>query len=109
MYSINKMSELTELEINKIVENYKKQKLREKSKYESIKDDDNFKIKNRERARLHYQNNKDKKKKKYQDNKDLLNAKSLLQYYKYNDKVNIFIDKHSDKIDILKNNGIIVN
>ena len=102
------MSELTELEINKIVENYKKQKLREKTKYQNVKDNDDFKIKNRERARLHYQNNKAIKKQKYQDHRDILNAKSLLQYYKYNDKVDIFKDKHQDKLEILNKYGIVV-
>ncbi len=102
------MSEMSEEQINKIIENYKQQKIKDKNRYETLKLNEDFKVKNRERARLHYEKNKDKKKQKYQDNKDFLNAKSILQYYKYNDKVNIFKEKHKDKYELLHSKGIIV-
>ena len=99
---------MSEEQINKIIENYKKQKVKDKDRYDTLKLSEDFKVKNRERARLHYENNKDKKKQKYQDNKDILNAKSLLQYYKYNDKVDTFKEKHTDKYDLLYSKGLIV-
>ena len=102
------MTDMSEEQINKIIENYKQQKIKDKNRYENLKLNEDFKVKNRERARLHYEKNKDKKKQKYQDNKDILNAKSLLQYYKYNNKVNIFKDKHKDKYELLYSKGIVV-
>ena len=99
---------MTEEQINKIIQNYKNQKVKDKDRYNTLKLSEDFKVKNRERARLHYENNKDKKKQKYQDNKDILNAKSLLQYYKYNDKVDTFKEKHTDKYDLLYSKGLIV-
>lgn len=102
------MTDMSEEQIKKIIDTYKKQRVKDKDRYETLKLNEDFKVKNRERARLHYVNNKEKKKQKYQDNKDILNAKSLLQYYKYNDKVDTFKDKHKDKYDLLHNSGIIV-
>jgi len=100
------MDEFTNDEIKIIVENYKKQKQKEKDKYDNLKDNEEYIIKNRERARLHYSNNKHIKKERYENNKDFLKAKSLLQYYKYNNKVDVFKDKHPGKVDLLFQQGI---
>jgi len=100
------MNNYSEEEINKIIQHYKNQKQKDKDKYLKNKDNEDFKIKNRERARLHYQNNKDKKAVKYQENKELLNTKSLLQYYKYNDKIETFKNKYPEKVEVLMKHGI---
>ena len=99
---------LSEEQINKILSNYKKKAEREKHYYHNVaKLDENFKIKNRQRAKAHYEKNKDKKKEKYDTNKDFLKSKSLYNYYKKNDRIDDFKKKHDDKFQILKNKGLV--
>ena len=72
------------------------------------KNNEDFKKKNRERAKAHYQNGyKEKKKEKYNENKDLLKNKSLFNYYKKQDKIDIFKTKHEDKYKMLVDKGFI--
>ncbi len=92
----------SENEIQNILRLYSKKKEYEKQRYELIKDTDEFKIKNRLRAKNHYDNNKEKKLQKYQDNKEIMNAKSSYYYYKKTDKLEIFKEKNSEKYELLK-------
>lgn len=96
------MENLSESEINKIIESYKKRREYEKGYYNSIKDTDDFKMKNRARAKAHYDKNKDIKLQKYKDNKDILNAKSTFNYYKKINKLEDFKEKKSEKYELLK-------
>ena len=93
---------LTEEQIEKILESYKKKRTKENNYYHEVsKNQDDFKIKNRARAKEHYDKNKDVKKEKYQNNKELICAKNLYKYYEKNDKIEIFKEKHPLKWDLL--------
>jgi len=100
-------SEYTETQINKILTDYKNRRLRDKMRYENIKDDEEFKIKNRQRAKLHYEKNKDKRKEKYIENNDLMKARNSYYYYKKKDKLDVLETKFPDRWDLLVNNGYI--
>tara|TARA_R110000765_G_scaffold426304_1_gene541503 strand:+ start:30 stop:371 length:342 start_codon:yes stop_codon:yes gene_type:complete len=102
------MNGFNEDQIQKIITSYKKKADREKCNYLNYKDNEEFKIKNRAKAKAHYDSNKDVKKEKYQNNKDFLRARSLYNYYKYNNKIDIFKTKHTEKCDILKQHGLMV-
>ena len=97
------MSELTDSErIKKILIQYEKKRAREKERYLLIKDTEDFKLKNRQRAKNHYDKNKNAKKEKYDNDKEYLTAKSQYYYYKKNNKLDIFAEKYPNKISILK-------
>lgn len=97
------MSELTDSErIKKILIQYEKKRAREKERYLLIKDTEDFKLKNRQRAKNHYEKNKNAKKEKYDKDKEYLTAKSQYYYYKKNNKLDIFEEKYPHKISILK-------
>ena len=95
--------DLDEKQIQNILTNYKNKRIRENKYYHEVsKHKEEFKIKNRERAQLHYQNGyKEKKKINYENNKEFLKNKSLYNYYKRNDKIEVFKEKHKDKYDML--------
>tara|TARA_R110000744_G_scaffold102702_3_gene197305 strand:- start:724 stop:1029 length:306 start_codon:yes stop_codon:yes gene_type:complete len=96
---------LNEDQILKIVNQYKKQREREKLYYqEKKKNDVEFIKKNRERARNHYLNNKEKKKDKYDENKEFRRVKALYYYYKKKDNLEKF-RAMQDKVDILNDGG----
>jgi hypothetical protein len=101
--------DLTAEQIARILTNYKNKRIRETKYYHEVtKNKEEFKIKNRERAKAHYYNGyKDKKKENYLNNKDFIKTKSLYNYYKRNDKIEIFKDKHEDKYKMLLEKGFI--
>ncbi len=101
--------DMTAEQIAKVLTNYKNKRIRENNYYHNVtKDKEEFKIKNRERAKNHYINGyKDKKKQNYENNKDLMKMKSLYSYYRKNDKIDKFKDKHLDKYNVLIENGFI--
>ena len=97
---------LTEEQIEKILESYKKKRMKENNYYHEVsKNRDDFKIKNRARAKEHYDKNKDAKKEKYQNNKDLICAKNLFKYYEKRDKIETFKEKHPLKWDLINVSG----
>tara|TARA_R100001463_G_scaffold20669_1_gene50133 strand:+ start:2559 stop:2900 length:342 start_codon:yes stop_codon:yes gene_type:complete len=96
--------------INKIIDLYKKNRERDKIKYQKKKDDPEFIKQNRLRAKTHYETvYKEKKKDNYEKNKVLLQTKSLFRYYKNNDKVEAFEKKYPDKYKLLQDHGINVS
>lgn len=103
------MENYSEDQINKMIISYKKRQARDKAKYDKNKDNEEFKAKNRARAKSHYQANKELKLKKYQDNKDLLKSRSLYNYYKYHNRINEFIDKYPDKVELMNNHGFTIS
>jgi hypothetical protein len=100
------MSEYSEEHIKNILNQYQRKREKEKERYERIKDTEEFKTQNRERARNHYQVNKDKKKEKYDNNKEFMNARSSYYYYKKRDKLELFKEKYPNKVNILMENNI---
>ena len=91
-------------QIEKIVNQYKKQREREKIYYEAKKADEQFVIKNRERAKSHYDLNKDRKKEQYEANKEFRKCKALYYYYKKNDNLEKF-KENGEKVKILNEGG----
>ena len=101
--------DFTEDQIKTILNNYKTKKEKQNKYYHEVtKHKEDFKIKNRERAKLYYHNGyKEKKKQHYQDNKDILKNKYLYNYYKKTNKIEVFKEKHKDKYDMLSEKGLI--
>ena len=90
------MTDLSDTQINKMVEHYKKQRERDRKRYLKRKENPEWVEKNRQRARAHYQANKEAKKLKYEKNKDFVIARSHYYYYKNNDK--LYISKISNSL-----------
>lgn len=105
------MSEIyDDAKIQKIIELYKKNRERDKIKYQKKKDDPEFIIQNRLRAKAHYDTvYKEKKKDNYEKNKELLQVKALFRYYKKNDKVEAFQKKYPDKFKLLQDHGAVAS
>ncbi len=101
--------DLTSEQIDKILTNYKNKRLRENQYYHEVsKNNDDFKNKNRERARNHYKNGyKELRKVKYNENKEIYKLKSLFRYYKKQDKIETFKEKHGEKYEKLVEIGFI--
>lgn len=101
--------DLTAEQIARVLTNYKNKRIRENKYYHEVtKNKEEFKIKNRERAKAHYHNGyKEKKRENYSNNKDVLKTKALYNYYKRNDKIDIFKEKHEDKFKMLSEKGLI--
>jgi chemotaxis methyl-accepting protein methylase len=104
------MTEFTEDQISDILKNYKTQKERSREYYDKVKDTEEFKIKNRARAKKHYDNGYNvKRKDEYKNNADVIKAKNLYYYYKKTDKLNVFKHKHADKYEALLSINYIAN
>jgi len=101
----NLITEYSDDQLTKIIVSYKKMRAREKRKYIKRKEKDGFVEMNRARAKAHYDAHKEVKAQKYQDNQQLLKYKSLYNYYKLNDKINVFINKYPDRVDYLNQHG----
>ena len=96
------MTDFTEEQISDILKNYKTQKDRSKDYYHKVKDTEEFKMKNRARAKKHYENGYNvKRKDEYKNNADVIKAKNLYYYYKKTHKIDLFKEKHSDKYETL--------
>lgn len=93
--------DLSEAQIQKILEAYKNKREREKERYEQIKDTEEFKNYNRNKAKLHYENNKDKYKEKYKNKKELMKARNSYYYYKKKDDMKTFQEKHPERYELL--------
>ena len=95
-----------ELDINKLVRQYKTMREREHKYYHEVrKNDEAFIMKNRERAKNHYLSNKDKKKTEYDQNPEFYKHKALYYYYKRNGKTDTFKEKFPEKVQVLVDNN----
>jgi hypothetical protein len=103
------MEQYSEDDLQKIIESYKKTQARERRKYERRKQNPNFVIQNRERAKAWYEANKELKSKNYSDNKQFLNCRSLYNYYKRQNRIDQFIEKYPDKVSYLESQGCVVS
>jgi len=99
------MNEYTDEQIESILKNYKKQRQRDKDRYLELKDNDEFKMKNRSRAKEHYDKNKEIKKQHYQENNEILKAQACYRYYNKKDKLDIMISKYPDRYQLLESVG----
>jgi hypothetical protein len=100
--------DLTEKQIEKVLNDYKKRRERENKYYHEVcKNNEEFMIKNRERAKNHYhQKGKDMKKEQYEDNKEFIKSKShYMLIIRERDKLDTFKEKHEAKCKILTDKG----
>ncbi len=100
---------MNENNINDTLLKYKNKRNREIKYYnEVLKNNDNFKIKNKQNSATWYSNNKDKKKDYYIKNKDYIKLKTSFNYYKKNDKLDILKTKNPDKYQSMVDKGLII-
>tara|TARA_R110000737_G_scaffold107480_1_gene140123 strand:- start:1320 stop:1637 length:318 start_codon:yes stop_codon:yes gene_type:complete len=97
--------EFTDEQIKDIIEQHKNRIQKDKLKYDKMKDTDDFKLKNRQRAKEHYEKNKEKKASLYLENKEFLKARNSYYYYLKRDNLDGFIDKHPDRFELMKEHG----
>ena len=100
------MTDLTDERIQKILNQYERKRVKEKERYERIKDTDEFKSQNRNRAKTHYEKNKESKKLKYIENKEFMSARSSFAYYKRLDRLEEFKTKFPEKVKLLNERNI---
>jgi hypothetical protein len=94
--------ELSEAQIQNILQSYKNKREREKQRYQEVKDSEDFKSYNRNKARQHYINNKDKYKERYNDKKDFIKARNSYYYYKKTNNIEKFKNKHPERYELLE-------
>jgi hypothetical protein len=88
---------MDDIMIQKAIEQYQKRLLKFKEHYQKKKEDETFMESNRIRAREYYKNNPNKKKEYYEMNKDIAKCKSMYNYYKKIDKLDIFKSKYPER------------
>ena len=99
---------MDEEKINHIIQQYKLKKEREYNNYHNInKLNEDYMIKNKERAKAHYELHSDDRKNKYKDNAEFVKARSSYNYYKKNNNLSKFREKFPDKVKLLTDMGII--
>jgi hypothetical protein len=82
--------DLTAEQIARVLTNYKNKRERENKYYHEVtKNKEEFKIKNRESAKAHYENGYKEKKEKTIRIIKIFKNKSLYNYYKRNDKIEV--------------------
>jgi hypothetical protein len=91
-------------EIQRMIRSYEHKRAREKKHYNKVKDTEEFKQKNRERAKEWYNRNQNTRKNYYENNKQITIAKNSYNYYKKLDRVNDFKTKHPKKYQLLVDN-----
>ncbi|MAB50951.1 hypothetical protein [Marinobacter sp.] len=97
---------MTDEQITRMLERYKKGLEIKKQQYHDVKKHDpEFVARNRERARLHYENNKEKKKQNYEKNKERNKLLNLFNYYKKKDMLDKLQDKYPEKYKQLQDMG----
>jgi len=99
------MSDISDIEIQKIVSMYKSQRQKDKERYEKIKNTEEFKMKNRARAKAHYEKTREIRQQRYINERDTRLAKNSYYYYKRTNQMELFKEKHSEKYEILKKCG----
>lgn len=94
---------MTDAEISHILTQYKNRKETYKSWYNKIKDTDEFKKKNRARAREHYYNSgyKEKKAENYTEKIELNRAKNSFRYYKNQNRIDEYRSKYPERYELL--------
>lgn len=91
-------------ELQRMIRAYEKKRQREKKHYNKVKDTEEFKKQNRQRAKEWYDKNQNVRRNYYENNKQLTIAKNSYNYYKKLDRVNDFKTKHPKKYQLLVDN-----
>lgn len=103
------MNEPSDQQILNLINSFKKKQIREKINYDKRKDDEDFKILNRQRASEYHSKNKDKKRAAYMKNKQRVNYRNLYNYYKRENRLEDFETKHPEKLEYLINHGLVAS
>lgn len=93
--------EFSDNDIQHILKLYKQRREKDKEKYDKIKDNEEFKLKNRERAKKHYHENKELKQKTYLNDKEFIKCRNNYNYYKKLDRIDDFKNKYPDRYMLL--------
>jgi len=93
------------ININKIIENYKKNKIKRDAKYKEIKDKPEFRENNKKRCKEYYGKKKDVFKQSYEKDKELRKNKALFNYYKKLDRIDDFIKRKPEVVKALRDKG----
>ena len=93
--------EMSHEQTQKILSAYKMKRAKEKERYNRLREDPEFVKKNRDRAKAYYIANKDQKKETYKMNAEIRGAKSLLNYYESQGKIDEFILKYPHKYALI--------
>ena len=93
------------IDINKIIENYKKNKIKRDNKYKEKKEEPEFKENNKKRCKEYYDKRKDSFKQSYEANKDLRKNKALFNYYKKLNRIDDFIKRKPEIVKALRDKG----
>lgn len=102
------MESMSDEKIQKIISVYKKQRDRDKKRYDVRKNDPVFMEKNRERARLYHKTHRDSRKQHYEKNIEYVKARNLLNYYKANNRIEEFKNKYPKRIELLSQYGVVL-
>lgn len=102
------MSDFTEEQIKHILEKHKQRLIKNREKYQQVKDTEEFKMKNREQVKKHYYKvGKEQKKEYYNNNREFINARQSYYYYKSKERLDDFKTKQPDKYKLLVDKGVI--
>lgn len=98
---------MSEDEINAMVQKYKNKIARDKHNYHTkYKFDEEYKARRSLQSKDHYQKTKDARKENYKNNPELAKAKSQYYYYKNKNKLDLFIKRHPERVQILADFGL---
>jgi len=92
--------------ILKIIDLYKKGRVRDKAKYDKKKNNPDYIEANKLRSKAHYLKVKEAKQLEYANDKDFRKHRSLYNYYRLNDRVEEFISKYPERVEFLANHNI---
>ena len=102
------MSDFTDEQIKHILEKHKQRLIKNRERYKQVKDTEEFKIKNRQHVKNHYNKvGKEQKKEYYNNNREFFNAKQSYYYYKSKGRLDDFKNKHPKKYKLLVDKNII--
>mgnify|MGYP003140084441 CR=1 FL=1 len=91
------------MEYEKLLAAYKRKQQNEKKRYEAMKQNPEFMLRNRERARMHYNKNREKNLEKYKKNKEYNRARSSYYYYKHRGNLELFQVKYPERYELVRN------
>jgi len=99
---------MDEEKINHIIQQYKLKKEREYNNYHNVnKLNVDYMVKNKERAKAHYDAHSEDRKVKYKETADFVKARSSYNYYKKTNNLVKFREKFPEKVKILTDMGIL--
>tara|TARA_R110001606_G_scaffold346533_2_gene495488 strand:- start:31 stop:330 length:300 start_codon:yes stop_codon:yes gene_type:complete len=94
-------------DVDEFATKYKNKIERDRYNYHNkYKLDDEFIKKRTIRSKEHYEKTKDARKEKYKNNPELAKSKSSYYYYKKKNKLDVFMAKYPDRVEILRAVGL---